>query len=73
MLAAQNALTARLAQSRRREIWLAQVTGLGLLADKLPAWLASDDPAHVNHLLHQLLSEIVVAPDGSIELRYKEA
>jgi len=68
---AQDELTNHSARLRNRETWLAQVSGLGALSDRLPAWLASDDPAHVNLLLHQLLEEIVVTPDGGVELRYK--
>ena len=40
------------------------------LHDHLPAWLASDDPAEINHLLHFLLRAIHVAEDGSITLEF---
>jgi hypothetical protein len=59
------------AQLRRRGAWAEQLTQLGNLAESLPAWLASDDPAHVNLLLHQLLDAIVIMQDGSVDLRYK--
>lgn len=42
----------------------------GALA-RLPAFLETEEPVYVNHLLHALLSKIVISPSGEIALQFR--
>lgn len=68
------AVQARMAEAQKemagRAVFDDTVEGLRAILDKIPEWMAGDDPMTVNRTLRQILEQVVVHPDR-IELIFK--